>query len=79
MEDSINLGSNDLSDQPEVDKNKRRMLIGVTGAVGAVAGIGAATPFVMSMFPSERARAAGAPLEVDVGNIAVLNCPGVSL
>jgi len=41
----------------------------VTGAVGAVAGIGAATPFVMSMFPSERARAAGAPLEVDVGNI----------
>jgi ubiquinol-cytochrome c reductase iron-sulfur subunit len=69
MEDSINLGSNDLSDQPEVDKNKRRMLIGVTGAVGAVAGIGAATPFVMSMFPSERARAAGAPLEVDVGNI----------
>lgn len=69
MEDSIDLRSNDLSDQPAVDKNKRRILIGVTSAVGAVAGIGAATPFVMSMFPSERARAAGAPLEVDVGNI----------
>ena len=69
MEDSINLRSNDLPDQPEVDKNKRRILIGVTGAVGAVAGIGAATPFVMSMFPSERARAAGAPVEVDIGSI----------
>ncbi len=69
MEDGINLGSDGLPDQPEVDKNKRRILIGVTGAVGAVAGIGAATPFVMSMFPSERARAAGAPLEVDIGSI----------
>lgn len=69
MDDDINLGSSDPSDQPKVDKNKRRTLIGVTGAVGAVAGIGAATPFVMSMFPSERARAAGAPVEVDIGNI----------
>ena len=69
MDDDINLGSSDPSDLPKVDKNKRRTLIGVTGAVGAVAGIGAATPFVMSMFPSERARAAGASLEVDVGNI----------
>jgi ubiquinol-cytochrome c reductase iron-sulfur subunit len=69
MDDDINLGSGSLSDLPEVDKKKRRILIGMSGAVGAVAGIGAATPFVMSMFPSERARAAGAPLEVDIGNI----------
>jgi ubiquinol-cytochrome c reductase iron-sulfur subunit len=73
MKEDTNLGSNGPSGQPEVDKKidkkKRRTLIGVTGAVGAVAGIGTATPFVMSMFPSERARAAGAPIEVDVSNI----------
>ena len=29
----------------------------------------AATPFVMSFFPSERAKAAGAPVEVDIGKL----------
>lgn len=46
--------------------SKRRTLIAWTGAAGAVAGIGFVTPFAMSMFPSERARAAGAPVEVDL-------------
>ena len=41
-------------------------MIAWTGVAGAVAGIGVATPFVMSMFPSARARAAGAPVEVDL-------------
>jgi ubiquinol-cytochrome c reductase iron-sulfur subunit len=49
-----------------VDKSRRRTLIAWTGVAGAVAGIGVATPFVMSMFPSARARAAGAPVEVDL-------------
>ena len=49
-----------------VDKGRRRTLIAWTGAAGAVAGIAVATPFVMSMFPSARARAAGAPVEVDL-------------
>ena len=44
-------------------------MIAWTSAAGAVAGIGFATPFVMSMFPSERARAAGAPIEVDLTKI----------
>ena len=39
MDDDTNLGSSDLSDQPQVDNTKRRPPIGVTGAVGAVAGI----------------------------------------
>jgi len=69
MQHDSDLGSSKLLNQPEVDKKKRRTLIGVTSAVGAVAGIGAAMPFAMSMFPSERARAAGAPIEVDVGHI----------
>ena len=52
-----------------VDKGKRRFLIGATGFVGGVGGVAAATPFVMSFFPSERAKAAGAPVEVDIGKI----------
>ncbi|HUU72017.1 MAG TPA: ubiquinol-cytochrome c reductase iron-sulfur subunit [Burkholderiales bacterium] len=52
-----------------IDKGKRRTLIAWTGAAGAVAGIGVAAPFVMSMFPSARARAAGAPVEIDLGKL----------
>jgi ubiquinol-cytochrome c reductase iron-sulfur subunit len=47
-----------------VDLKKRRTLSWVTAAVGGVGAVGAATPFVMSFFPSERAKAAGAPVEV---------------
>lgn len=53
----------------EVDRSKRRFLIAATTAVGGVAAVGAAIPFVMSMLPSERAKAAGAPVEVDIGKI----------
>jgi len=52
-----------------VDQRKRRFLIGATGFVGGVGGVAAATPFVMSFFPSERAKAAGAPVEVDIGKL----------
>ena len=53
----------------EVDRNKRRFLIAATTAVGGVAAVGAVVPFVMSMLPSERAKAAGAPVEVDISKI----------
>jgi ubiquinol-cytochrome c reductase iron-sulfur subunit len=53
----------------EVDRSKRRFLIAATTAVGGVAAVGAAIPFVVSMMPSERAKAAGAPVEVDVSKI----------
>ena len=52
-----------------VDKGKRRFLIGATSVVGGVGAVGAATPFVMSFFPSERAKAAGAPVEVDISKL----------
>jgi ubiquinol-cytochrome c reductase iron-sulfur subunit len=52
-----------------VDRRKRRFLVGATSVVGGVGAIGAATPFVMSFFPSERARAAGAPVEVDISKL----------
>jgi ubiquinol-cytochrome c reductase iron-sulfur subunit len=48
---------------------RRRFLIGATSAVGAIGVVAAATPFVMSFWPSERAKAAGAPVEVDISKI----------
>ena len=52
-----------------VNQGKRRFLIGATGVVGGVGAAAVATPFVMSFFPSERAKAAGAPVEVDIGKL----------
>jgi ubiquinol-cytochrome c reductase iron-sulfur subunit len=53
-----------------VDRSKRRLLLAATTAAGGVAAVGAATPFVLSFMPSERAKAAGAPVEVDVSTVA---------
>lgn len=52
-----------------VDHSKRRLLLAATTAAGGVAAAGAGAPFVLSLMPSERAKAAGAPVEVDVGGI----------
>lgn len=52
-----------------VNLSKRRLLIAATTAAGGVAAAGAGTPFVLSLMPSERAKAAGAPVEVDVSAI----------
>jgi ubiquinol-cytochrome c reductase iron-sulfur subunit len=52
-----------------VDRSKRRLLIAATTAAGGVAAAGAGAPFVLSLMPSERAKAAGAPVEVDVSGI----------
>jgi len=52
-----------------VDRGKRRFLIGATAGMGGVGAAAAAVPFVMSFFPSVRARAAGAPVEVDISKL----------
>ena len=52
-----------------VDQDKRRFLTLLTTAVGAVGTGFAATPFVLSMTPSARAKAAGAPVEVDISKL----------
>ncbi|MDD5299003.1 MAG: ubiquinol-cytochrome c reductase iron-sulfur subunit [Gallionella sp.] len=52
-----------------VDHNKRLLLVAASMAAGGVAAAGAGTPFVMSLMPSERAKAAGAPVEVDIAAI----------
>ncbi len=52
-----------------VNTSRRMWLIGATAAVGAVGVVGAAVPFVRSWNPSAKAKAAGAPIEVDVSPI----------
>lgn len=48
---------------------RRRFLVGSTSALGAAGVVGAAVPFVASWNPSARARAAGAPVRVDVSRL----------
>jgi ubiquinol-cytochrome c reductase iron-sulfur subunit len=50
--------------------NTRRNLIVATSAVAGAASVGVAVPFAWSWWPSERAKAAGAPVEADISNIA---------
>jgi ubiquinol-cytochrome c reductase iron-sulfur subunit len=51
--------------QQQVDSSKRTWLI-ASGCTGAVGGLAVAVPFVSSFQPSERAKAAGASVEVDI-------------
>jgi len=55
-----------MSEQTKVDKTRRNLVV-ASSIVGGAAGVGAAVPFVASMWPSDRAKAAGAPVEVDIG------------
>jgi ubiquinol-cytochrome c reductase iron-sulfur subunit len=48
---------------------RRRYLLIATGVAGGAATVAAAAPFFVSMFPSARARAAGAPVEVDIAKV----------
>jgi ubiquinol-cytochrome c reductase iron-sulfur subunit len=58
-----------MSDNQKVDKTRRNLVV-ATSVVGGAASVGAAVPFITSMWPSERAKAAGAPVEVDISAIA---------
>src|SRR5437762_7983392 len=57
------------TENSDVDTDKRRFLVAATSIVGGVGVAATAIPFLMSMWPSERAKAAGAPVEVDVSKI----------
>jgi len=57
-----------MNEQEKPDKTRRRLIV-ATSVVGGAASLGAAVPFVVSMWPSERARAAGAPVEIDISNV----------
>jgi ubiquinol-cytochrome c reductase iron-sulfur subunit len=47
----------------------RRTWIAITCGAGAVGGVAVAVPFVSTFAPSERARAAGAPVQVDISGV----------
>ena len=55
--------------EKELDQGKRRFLLTATTVASGVAAGAAAVPFVASMMPSERAKAAGAPVEVDISKL----------
>lgn len=57
-----------MSNQEKVDCGRRRLIV-ATAAVGGVGALATLVPFVSSMLPSERAKAAGAPVEVDISKL----------
>jgi len=52
-----------------VDTGRRRLLTVATTGVGLAGAVGIAIPFAGSLSPSEKAKAAGAPVEVDIGKL----------
>ncbi|MDR3351613.1 MAG: ubiquinol-cytochrome c reductase iron-sulfur subunit [Zoogloeaceae bacterium] len=57
-----------MSDNGKLDCGRRRLIF-ATATVGGAGAVAAAVPFVSSMLPSERAKAAGAPVEVDISRL----------
>ena len=57
-----------MNEREKVD-NTRRTLVVATSVAGGAALAGAAVPFIVSMMPSERAKAAGAPVEADIATL----------
>ena len=57
-----------MSNQGKMDCGRRRLIV-ATAAVGGAGAVAALVPFVSSLLPSERAKAAGAPVEADIGKL----------
>ncbi|GLX79021.1 ubiquinol-cytochrome c reductase iron-sulfur subunit [Thalassotalea insulae] len=57
-----------MSNAP-VNNGRRRFLTAATSVVGGIGVVGVAVPFIGSWNPSARAKAAGAPVEVNIGKI----------
>jgi ubiquinol-cytochrome c reductase iron-sulfur subunit len=49
--------------------NRRNFLANLTKVMGGVGGIFAVIPFLSTMSPSEKAKSAGAPIEIDVSGL----------
>lgn len=56
-------------DTSQVDPKRRRFLAGATSLVGGAGVAALAYSFLATMAPSERARAAGAPVDVDISKL----------
>jgi len=55
--------------EKKIDHTRRNLIVAAAGA-SAAAGVGVAVPFAWSWAPSERAKAAGAPVEADLSGLA---------
>ncbi len=51
------------------NRKRRNFLVGATATIGGIGAIGASVPFVRSWLPSAKARAAGAPVTVDISKL----------
>ena len=66
MTDAVVTGS----EHPENPSTARRkFLVGATSVISAIGVVGIMTPFVSSWHPSAKAKAAGAPVKVDISKI----------
>ncbi len=61
--------SDDVLNAQDIDLSRRKFLTAATAATGAVGAVMAAIPFIDSWKPSERARAMGAPTEIDLSKL----------
>ena len=52
-----------------VNQGRRRLLVAATSVIGAVGVAGAAIPFIKSWSPSAKAKAAGAPIRVNISKL----------
>lgn len=59
----------DNTDNKHVDNKRRRLLTAATTGMGIAGTASMLVPFAGSMVPSERAKAAGAPVEVDISGL----------
>lgn len=57
-----------MSNEKQVDSGRRGLLV-ATAAAGGVAGLATAGALVSTFQPSERAKAAGAPVETDISDL----------
>ncbi|MGD9888588.1 MAG: ubiquinol-cytochrome c reductase iron-sulfur subunit [Halothiobacillaceae bacterium] len=62
--------TNPVAAEPGVDLRRRRFLTGAATVVGGAGVAAAMVPFLSYWEPSAKTRAAGAPVEVDIGKLA---------
>lgn len=56
-------------DNSNVDKSRRRFLTAAATVVGGAGAVAGAVPFIATMTPSAKAKAIGAPIEVDISKL----------
>lgn len=60
----------DIDEHGLSDARRRELLLAATGVMGTAGLVTVSVPFVASLAPSEAARAAGGPVDVDIGTLA---------